>query len=124
MRNYFVYMMSNMHHTLYVGVTNDLYRRMYQHRNGVISGFTKRYGLRMLVWYEQTGDIREALAREKEIKAWRREKKIGLIESMNPEWKDLSREWLEEGENGFLPSLREVSECKSRGVKLVISRDP
>ena len=110
MRDYFVYMMSNMHRTLYVGVTNDLFRRVYEHRNGVIPGCTHRYGLQMLVWYEQTCDIREALAREKEIKAWRREKKIILIKSMNPGWKDLSEEWFEEGSNGFLPSHREVSE--------------
>jgi putative endonuclease len=92
MRDYYVYIMSDIHRTLYVGVTNDLFRRVYEHRSGVIPGFTKRYGLRMLVWHEQTGDVLEALAREKQIKAWR-EKKVALIRSVNPEWKDLSGEW-------------------------------
>ncbi len=110
MRDYFVYMMSNIHRTLYLGVTNDLYRRVYEHRSGIIPCFTKRYGLRMLVWYEQTGDVLEALAREKEFKGWRREKKITLIKSMNHDWRDLSREWFEKGGDGFLPSFREESE--------------
>ena len=75
--------------TLYVGVTSELPRRAYQHREGLIDGFTKRYGLKMLVYYEQHDDIRNAIQREKNIKHWPRAWKVRLIHSMNPEWCDL-----------------------------------
>ncbi len=75
--------------TLYTGVTNDLIKRVYQHKEALIDGFTKRYNLKKLVYYEIFNDIREAIKREKAIKKWRREWKIKLIEKMNPEWKDL-----------------------------------
>ncbi len=74
---------------IYVGMTNDLKRRVYEHRNKLSDGFTKKYNLTKLVYYELFFDINDAIRREKEIKGWRREKKNNLIESMNPEWLDL-----------------------------------
>ena len=85
--------MSNVARTLYVGVTNDLERRVYEHKNSLTPGFASKYGLDRLVFFESTSDVLSAIAREKEIKAWRREKKVGLIESANPLWRDLSTEW-------------------------------
>ena len=73
-------------------MTNDLERRIYEHKNKIFEGFSKKYNLNKLVYYEHTNDVNAAIRREKEIKKWRREKKNKLIESMNPEWKDLSEE--------------------------------
>ncbi|MCC6777570.1 MAG: GIY-YIG nuclease family protein [Hyphomicrobiales bacterium] len=85
-----VYIVTNRRNgTLYVGVASDLPRRAYQHREGVVDGFTKRYGLKMLVYYEQHDDIRNAIQREKTIKHWPRAWKVRLIHSMNPEWRGL-----------------------------------
>ena len=81
---------------LYVGVTSRLLGRVYQHKHKLLGGFTAKYNINRLVYYEQTSDVWAALRREKEIKGWRREKKIKLIESMNPEWRDLSEEFLGE----------------------------
>ncbi len=75
--------------TLYIGVTNDLLRRVYEHRNDVLEGFTKKCGVHMLAYYEQCTDISVAIWREKRLKTWTREWKIILIESVNPDWKDL-----------------------------------
>jgi len=75
--------------TLYVGVTSDLIKRVYQHRNDLVEGFTKRYGVHALVWFEQHERMDSAIPREKEIKKWQRAAKIGLIERNNPEWRDL-----------------------------------
>lgn len=87
---YFVYMLaSKPYGTLYVGVTNDLIRRVTEHREELVHGFTKRYGVKQLVWFEQHGDVNEAIAREKRLKRWRRDWKIGLIEAENPRWADL-----------------------------------
>jgi putative endonuclease len=84
------YIMANKRNgTLYTGVTSDLVRRVWQHRSGVVRGFTERYGCKMLVWYEVGGDMEGAINREKQIKAGSRSKKLALIESMNPEWRDL-----------------------------------
>ena len=86
----FVYIMSNRRNgILYVGVTSNLPARAYQHREGLIDGFTKQYGLKLLVYYEAFDDIRLAIAREKAIKHWPRAWKVRLIHGMNPEWKDL-----------------------------------
>ena len=93
MHQYFVYIMTNKSGTLYVGVTNDLERRMSEHKNSLIEGFTKKYKINKLLYYEETNDILVAINREKQIKGWRRDKKIALIESSNPEWKDLSEDW-------------------------------
>jgi putative endonuclease len=79
--------------TLYVGTTNNLQQRVYEHKHGLIQGFTKKYNVIRLVYFEETGDVQSAIAREKEIKKWRRSKKIALIESLNPKWQDLSEEW-------------------------------
>jgi len=92
MRDYYVYIMSNRTHTLYIGVTNDLYRRVEEHRAGTVGGFTSKYKVRRLVYFEHTNDIGAAIAREKQLKNWRREKKVALIEKLNPKWSDLSRE--------------------------------
>jgi putative endonuclease len=87
---YFVYMLaSKLQGTLYVGVTNDLMRRVYEHREGLLPGFTKKYGIKMLVWYSSYGDINDAIAQEKRIKRWRRDWKKNLIERDNPHWIDL-----------------------------------
>ena len=94
-RGYYVYLLSNRTRTLYVGVTNDLQRRINEHKNRLVEGFTKRYHLNYLVYFEETTDVSVAIAREKQIKSWRRAKKIDLIESSNPQWKDLSLDWYE-----------------------------
>ncbi len=88
-----VYMLSNRRNgVLYLGVTSDLARRIDEHRAGTVSGFSKRYNLHRLVWVEVHNSISEAIAREKQLKKWRRQWKIELIESMNPEWRDLAAE--------------------------------
>jgi putative endonuclease len=92
-RQYYVYIVTNARRTLYTGVTNDLERRVYQHKNKLASGFTSRYHIGRLVYYEVTSDVRAAIEREKQIKGWSRAKKIALIESMNPKWVDLSADW-------------------------------
>ncbi len=79
--------------TLYVGMTTHLQRRVYEHKPGLIEGFTKKYHVSRLIYFEETGDVQSAIAREKEIKKWRRSKKIALIESLNLKWQDLSEEW-------------------------------
>lgn len=91
--SYWVYILaSKPGGTLYVGVTNDLIRRIYEHREGLAPGFTKKYGVKMLVYFEEHGSIIAAIQREKNIKHWSREWKIDLIRSMNPEWRDLYEE--------------------------------
>jgi putative endonuclease len=93
MRDYYVYILaSDRNGTLYVGVTNDLARRVYEHRNDLIEGFTKRYGVHRLVWFEVHGDINEAILREKRIKKWNRSWKLRVIEAMNPDWIDLTEQ--------------------------------
>lgn len=90
---YFVYILSSISRVIYVGVTNDLYDRVKKHKTGEDSKtFTKRYKINRLVYYETFQSIQKAIKREKQIKSWRREKKVRLIESVNPAWKDLSRE--------------------------------
>jgi len=95
-KQYFVYIMTNASKTLYTGVTNDLVRRVYEHKHKLVKGFTAKYNMTRLVCYEALDDIREAIAREKRIKGWLRAKKVALVESTNPEWKDLSTEWFPE----------------------------
>ena len=88
---YFVYMITNMHNTtLYIGVTNNLERRLYEHKNHLVSGFSDQYNLHKLVYYESTTDVYSAIAREKQLKGWARAKKKALIEKENPQWLDLS----------------------------------
>ena len=93
MKHYYVYIMTNNSRTLYTGVTNNLERRVYEHKNKLVAGFTSRYNVTKLVYYEETNDVQVALAREKQIKGWLRARKIALIEFENPKWKDLSLEW-------------------------------
>jgi putative endonuclease len=90
MKSYFVYIITNKENgVLYIGVTNDLHRRIYEHKNKLIKGFSSKYSLDKLVYFEETGDIQSALNREKQLKKWNRSWKIELIERYNPEWKDL-----------------------------------
>ena len=90
-RSYYVYLLTNRNdHVMYVGVTNDLKLRLYEHQNKLMKGFTEKYNVTKLVYFEQTADISSALAREKEIKKWRREKKKALVLQLNPHWNDLS----------------------------------
>ena len=87
---YFVYMLaSGPYGTLYVGVTNDLLRRVAEHKQELVPGFTRRYGVKRLVWHEGHGEIHDAIAREKRLKRWRRDWKIALLEMENPHWSDL-----------------------------------
>ena len=92
MGDYYVYIMTNHAHTLYTGVTNNLERRVYEHKMRLIAGFAGRYDLTNLIYYEVTPDVESAIVREKQIKGWLRKKKIALIESLNPDWNDLSDE--------------------------------
>ncbi len=92
-KSYYVYMLTNKSHsTLYIGVTNDVYRRTSEHSEQVVDGFAERYKADILVYAEEYSSINDALAREKQLKKWRREKKENLINQMNPQWKDLLRE--------------------------------
>jgi len=93
MAEYYVYIMTNATRTLYTGVTNNLYRRVYEHKEKLVPGFTKRYNINYLVYVESTNDVIAAITREKQIKGWTRAKKISLIESSNPDWRDLSLDW-------------------------------
>ena len=89
---YFVYILSNKYNNvMYIGVTNDLERRMYEHKNKLVDGFSKKYNLTKLVYYEIAQDVESAIAREKQLKNWHREWKVNLIKQTNPEWKDLSQ---------------------------------
>ena len=85
--------MTNKSKTLYIGVTNNLKRRVFEHKNKLVPGFTSKYNITKLVYFEEGSDVNVALAREKQIKGWLRTKKIDLIEASNPEWKDLSLDW-------------------------------
>ena len=88
---YYVYILTNKNHTvLYTGVTGNIERRMYEHKNKLIEGFTKRYNADKLVFFESFNNVNDALAAEKKIKGWKREKKVSLIEGINPSWNDLS----------------------------------
>jgi putative endonuclease len=90
-KQYFVYLLaSERNGTLYIGVTNDLIRRVHEHQQGIVDGFTKKHNIKMLVWYEQHTDIEQALVREKQLKKWNRAWKIELVEKENPLWRDLS----------------------------------
>jgi len=90
---YAVYIMASRSHNLYIGVTNDIGRRVREHKNHTFEGFTARYNVDRLVWYKIYGDVRDAIVREKQLKGWIRAKKIRLIEALNPTWQDLSEEW-------------------------------
>jgi len=89
-KTYYVYIMASFSRVLYIGITNDLARRVYEHKNELNDGFTKRYKCKKLVYFESSSDVNSILEREKQLKRWRRDKKIFLIEKDNSEWKDLS----------------------------------
>ena len=90
---YYVYILASLTKVLYVGVTNNLERRIYEHKNAIIKGFTKKYNVKKLVYFEETSEIESAIGREKQFKKWTRKKKIQLIEKENPNWDDLSKDW-------------------------------
>jgi putative endonuclease len=93
LKTFYVYIMASASRTLYTGATKNLERRVAEHQRKMVPGFTRRYNISRLVYYEACGDILAAIAREKQIKSWRRDKKVVLIESMNRDWKDLSATW-------------------------------
>jgi len=92
-RTYYVYILSSLSGTLYTGITNSIFNRVIQHRNKETPGFTSKYDVNRLVYYETFSYVLNAIAREKQIKGWTRKKKIALIESMNPKWEDLAKGW-------------------------------
>ncbi len=92
-RTYYVYLLTSKSRRLYIGVTNNLERRLIEHKSKLVDGFTKRYNIDRLVFFEQTTDVLSAIGREKQIKSWSRNKRVALIESVNPTWEDLSSEW-------------------------------
>ena len=92
-RTYCVYILASRSRVLYTGVTNDLARRVREHKQGLIPGFTQKYRVTRLVYFEEFGDIRDAIAREKQIKGWVRARKLALIEAHNPTWDDLAEHW-------------------------------
>ena len=108
-RDYCVYIMTNEFRTLYVGVSGNLTVRVQQHKQKVKEGFTRRYGLTRLAYYESFGDVTRAIEREKQLKGWKRYKKIALIQSTNPEWEDLAEDWY-----GRDVSFKEGSGCAGR----------
>jgi putative endonuclease len=93
MKTYYVYIMGSKTGTLYVGTTSDIKRRVYEHKSHLLPGFTDKYNIERLLYFEAIGDPASAINREKQIKAWRREKKVALIDSINPSWEDLSEDW-------------------------------
>ncbi len=94
-KTYYVYILASKRNgTLYIGVTNNLERRIYEHKTDLVSGFTTKYKVHQLVYYEQTTDINAALLREKQLKKWNRAWKLALIEKENPNWNDLSKDWM------------------------------
>ena len=112
-----VYIMTNRSKTLYTGVTSDLIKRIWQHKQKLVEGFTKKYNISTLVYYELTESIVSAIAREKQIKGWVRAKKIALIESQNLGWKDLSEGWYGEARSfGFASGRHSVSDS-SQGFR-------
>jgi putative endonuclease len=108
MSTYFVYILANKTRTLYVGVTNDLVRRVHEHRERATPGFTSRYRVNRLVYFQPATEISAAIDREKEIKGWVRRKKVEMIEAANPDWRDLAEDL------GFEPLDRAVNRAKSR----------
>ncbi|MBA7682021.1 hypothetical protein ES703_90367 [subsurface metagenome] len=93
MKTFYVYIMGSKSGTLYVGLTSDIKKRVYEHKNHLIAGFTDKYNIDRLLYIETMSEPTSAINREKQIKAWRREKKVELIDSLNPEWNDLSQDW-------------------------------
>jgi len=93
MNQYYIYIMTNKSGTLYVGMTNDIKKRVYEHKNKLIAGFTKKHNINRLIYFETFSDVHSAITREKTIKGWLRKKKIDLVNNTNPYWNDLSNDW-------------------------------
>jgi len=104
--HYFVYVLASISGTLYIGVTSALACRVNEHRVGARNGFTKKYGVHRLIYWEEFSQIRDAIAREKQLKGWRRERKIALFEQTNPSWRDLSRDFYKTIQMNRGPSTR------------------
>ncbi len=119
-RLYYVYILASNSGTLYVGMTNNLLRRTRQHKSAMVEGFTKKYGVSRPIYFEGFRYAYNAIHREKQIKSWRRDKKVAPIESMNPTWKDLSREWFEKV--GIPLSLRVPSD-EAAGDPAMLARN-
>ena len=100
MQNFYLYILASETKTLYIGVTNDLERRVYEHKSKTTPGFTAQYEVNHLVYFEETNDVTTAINREKQLKGWRREKKVALIEKSNPHWFDLSDRWFDQRPTG------------------------
>ncbi len=105
MKQYAVYIMASKSRALYTGVTSNLEQRVYQHKNKLIAGFTSKYNIDRLVYFDLTSDILSAIEKEKQIKGWKREKKIALIEIGNPTWQDLSETWNLKAESPLLKNV-------------------
>jgi putative endonuclease len=104
-KSFWIYILTNKPHgTLYIGVTNSLDRRIWQHKIKALEGFTKRYGLKRLVYFEEFRDVTNAIAREKELKGWLRRKKVNLVQKDNPLWQDLSEGWFDDQMDSSLRS--------------------
>ena len=113
-KTYYVYLLINWNNkVLYIGVTNNLRYRLHQHKERLVKGFTEKYNINKLVYFEETNDVYLAITREKEIKHWRREKKNKLVESTNSQWKDLSEDWcsLLKEARFLLPAVVEMTTC-------------
>ncbi len=105
--NYYVYILANWtNNVLYIGMINNLERRIFEHFHKVAEGFTKQYNVNKLVYFEMTNDVHSAIEREKQLKAWRREKKDRLIQQMNPQWRDLAENWYGEDSSAALRFAR------------------
>jgi len=100
-KRFHVYLLASRSRTLYVGMTSDLVRRVYQHKSKLLPGFTSKYNIHRLVHFEEFGNVESAICREKEIKGWSRAKKVALIEQNNPTWEDLSEEWFEKADSSL-----------------------
>src|SRR5271157_2839230 len=119
-RRYYVYIMASRSLNLYTGVTDNIYRRALEHKSGKVEGFTKRYNINRLVYYETFKYINNASAREKQIKAWTRAKRIALIKSLNPTWQDLADGW---GEKVELQIPRSPTPASKSGLGAPVARD-
>lgn len=120
MRHGWVYILVGRTGTLYTGVTSDLYSRILEHRNGIKSGFASKYNCNRLAYFEEYEDINTAIAREKTIKGWTRAKKITLIESLNPAWKDLAKHW---GSQMLMPNQSMKEETERLKLRIQLSLD-
>ena len=119
----FIYILASKSRVLYVGVTADLLHRMWEHRTGAFPGFTRRYGVNQLVYYEATDNPAGAIRREKQIKGWARVKKVAMIDSLNPEWNDLAERWFGDGSSDDPSHSLGVTRGTSRQAIPRLARD-